>query len=469
MTASTSRVRFAPAPSGYLHVGSARSALFNWIFAKQSGGKFILRIEDTNAELASPEFYDAITDPLEWLGLDWDEGPYFQSQRNTLYLDAIEALLKSQKAYFCDCSRSEIDQRNSETGFQGGYDGYCRNRGLLETSETSVRFRTPDSGKVEVDDMVRGRISFDNTELEDFVIRRANGTPVFLVANAVDDKDMNITHVIRGEDLLNTTPKVLLLWNALDYGDSPIYAHLPLLIGDDKKKLSKRRHSVALGDFKNGGILPEAMVNYLALLGWGPSDEKEIRPIEEIIQLFQLENVNKSPAFFDTKKLEHINSHYIGAMPAEVFVYEVSKHIEQIEWAPPHYDATVVQSLSLFLQQRANRISDVVPLLDWIFEDELPQEENEKEIAKINKVMKGELVPKILEDAVSRLQDCQWDSETLSREIREVGDLLGVKSQVPVRIALTGRRTGLPLFEPMVYLSRERVIERLLKARSSLV
>ena len=469
MTASTPRVRFAPAPSGYLHVGSARSALFNWIFAKQTGGKFILRIEDTNAALASPEFYDAITEPLKWLGLDWDEGPFFQSQRSMLYLEAIDALLESQKAYFCDCSRSEIDQRNSETGFQGGYDGHCRDRGLLETSGSSVRFRTPDSGKVEVDDIIRGKIHFENIELEDFIIRRANGTPVFLVANAVDDEDMDITHVIRGEDLLNTTPKVLLLWDALNYGDPPTYAHLPLLIGEDRKKLSKRRHSVALGDFKNNGILPEAMVNYLALLGWGPSDEKEIRPVEEIIELFKLENVNKAPAFFDTQKLEHINSHYIGAMPPEVFVDEVAKHIEKIEWSPPHYDATIVESLSLFLQQRATRISDVVSLLDWIFEDDLPREEDEKEVSKINKAMKGELVPKILEDAAIRLQDCQWDSETLSREIREVGDLLGVKSQVPVRIAVTGRRTGLPLFEPMVFLSRERVIERLLKARSSLV
>ena len=465
---SNPRVRFAPAPSGYLHVGSARSALFNWLFAKRTGGTFVLRIEDTNAELASPEFYDAITEPLKWLGLQWDEGPYFQSKRKALYLEAIDALLESGKAYFCDCSRTQIDQRNSENGFRGGYDGHCRDRDLVETSETSVRFRTPDSGTVEVVDLIRGTIQFDNEELEDFVVRRANGTPVFLVANAVDDADMNISHVIRGEDLLNTTPKVLLLWGALDYGDPPTYAHLPLLIGEDRKKLSKRRHSVALGDFKDDGVLSKAMVNYLALLGWGPSDEKEIRPIEEIIDLFELENVNKAPAFFDVKKLDHINSHYIGVMPIEVFVDEVSNFIHKIGWSPPHYDVTVLQSLSPYLQQRTTRISDVVPLLDWVFEDDLPLEDEEKEIAKINKAMGGALVPQILEDAIRRLQDCQWDVETLSMEIREVGEILDTKPQVPIRIAVTGRRTGLPLFEPMVHLSRERVLERLQRARSSL-
>ncbi len=461
-------MRFAPAPSGYLHVGSARSALFNWLFAKNSGGTFILRIEDTNAELAAPEYYDAITEPLKWLGLEWDEGPYFQSEREALYLNAINMLLQSGNAYFCDCSREQIDQRNKQTGFQGGYDGYCRDRNLDETPEASVRFRTPDQGSIQVTDLIRGEVKFDNAELEDFVIRRANGTPVFLVANAVDDADMDITHVIRGEDLLNTTPKVLLLWDALDYGAPPIYAHLPLLVGEDRKKLSKRRHSVALGDFKDEGILPEAMVNYLALLGWGPSDEKEIRPIEEIVTLFSLESVNKAPAFFDIKKLTHINSHYIAAMGTGVFVDEVSRYINKIGWEPPNFDMTILEILAPFLQQRATRISDVVPLLDWVFEDELPQETDEKELNKMAKAMGAEVVPDILEEAIGRLQDCQWDAETLSKEIREVGDALNAKSQVPVRIAVTGRRTGLPLFEPMAYLSRELVLRRLQTARSNL-
>lgn len=448
-------------------MGSARSALFNWLFAKATGGTFILRIEDTNAELAAPEFYDAITEPLNWLGLEWDEGPFFQSQRQDLYLNAVDSLLESERAYFCDCSRSEIDQRNSDTGFQGGYDGHCREKGLIDAIGVSIRFRTPDSGETEVRDLIRGIVQFDNAELEDFVIRRANGTPVFLVANAVDDADMGISHVIRGEDLLNTTPKVLLLWKALGYGVPPIYAHLPLLIGDDRKKLSKRRQSVALREFKDDGILPEAMVNYLALLGWGPSDEKEIRPIEEIVDLFELENVNKGPAFFDTKKLDHINSSYIKGMTAEEFTKEVDAFLNRISWNPMYYDIEVLTVLAPFLQQRSDRLIDVIPLLDWIFEDGFPQEKDEKEIAKIDKAMKAELVPQILDGVIERFQDCTWSAEILSKAVREVGDALGAKSQVPVRIAVTGRRTGLPLFEPMVHLSRERVLKRLRKARSA--
>jgi len=449
-------------------VGSARSALFNWLFAKATRGTFILRIEDTNTELAAPEFYDAITEPLDWLGLEWDEGPFFQSQRQGLYLAAVDSLLGSERAYFCDCSRSEIDQRNSDTGFQGGYDGHCRDKGLVDPVGASIRFRTPDSGETKVRDLIRGVVQFDNAELEDFVIRRANGTPVFLVANAVDDAEMGISHVIRGEDLLNTTPKVLLLWEALGYGVPPIYAHLPLLIGDDRKKLSKRRQSVGLAEFKNDGILPEAMVNYLALLGWGPPDGKEIRPIEDIIDLFELENVNKGPAFFDTKKLDHINSSYIKVMTTEEFAKEVDVFLHRLSWKPMYYDFETLTVLAPFLQQRADRLIDVIPLLDWIFEDELPQEKNEKEVAKIDKAMKAESVPQILDGVIERFEDCTWDAEILSNVVREVGDTLGAKSQVPVRIAVTGRRTGLPLFEPMVYLSRERVLKRLRKARSAL-
>ncbi|MFV2040080.1 MAG: glutamate--tRNA ligase, partial [Acidimicrobiales bacterium] len=217
------RLRFAPAPTGFLHVGSARSALFNWLYARAHGGTLVLRIEDTNAELATDEYYEAITKPLVWLGIDWDEGPYYQSERTDLYLSAIDSLHRFGAAYRCDCTRPEIDTRNARTGFKGGYDGHCRDRRVAGGAGVTVRFRTPDDGQTIVDDIVRGRVSFDNREFEDFVIRRGNGTPVFLVANAVDDADMGITHVVRGEDLLNTTPKVVLLWTALGYGNSPIY------------------------------------------------------------------------------------------------------------------------------------------------------------------------------------------------------------------------------------------------------
>lgn len=469
MVLDTPRVRFAPAPSGYLHVGSARSALFNWLFAKHLNGTFILRIEDTNLDLAKPEFYEAITRPLEWLGLLWDEGPYYQSQRTEKYIEAVNSLLNSGHAYCCVCSREEIDSRNKETGFRGGYDGHCRNRQIKDGPGVTVRFRTPDSGTIVVTDLIRGKVEFHNSELEDFVIRRSNGSPVFLVANAVDDADMRISHVIRGEDLLNTTPKVILLWEALGYGMPPQYAHLPLLVGDDRKKLSKRRQSVALSDFQNQGILPKAMVNYLCLLGWGPPDEKEIRPIEEIVSLFNLESVNKAPAFFDIKKLHHINGEYLRALSQQDFVLLAVNHFEKIGWSPRKLNEDVLMLLSKDIQERSEMLDDLIPLVDWIFEVNTPEETNEKEIKKIAKAMQSSDVPEVLNLVIENLQDCQWNEESIGEVISQVGKTLDARSQVPVRIAVTGRRVGLPLYKPMATLDRSVVLARLVEARSKLV
>ena len=462
------RVRFAPAPSGYLHVGSARSALFNWLFAKRFNGTFILRIEDTNADLAKPEFYEAITTPLEWLGLRWDEGPYYQSQRTEKYIEAVTNLVDSKLAYCCECTREAIDERNKETGFRGGYDGYCRDHEVQDGPGITIRFKTPKTGIVEIDDLIRGKVQFQNSELEDFVIRRGNGTPVFLVANAVDDADMRITHVIRGEDLLNTTPKVILLWEALGFGAPPKYAHLPLLVGDDRKKLSKRRHSVALSDFQSQGILPEAMTNYLALLGWGPPDEKEIRPIDEIVDLFDLGSVNKSPAFFDEKKLRHINGEYLRALPSEDFAALANNHFEKIGWQPENLNLKALINLAPDLQERTEILTDLKPLVDWIFEEKIPEEKNGKEIKKIDKAMRSEKVVEVLDLVIEQLQTCSWDEKSIGEVISGVGESLSARSQVPVRIAVTGRRVGLPLYKPMAIVDRSLIIKRLTDTRSKL-
>ncbi|MEM7286858.1 MAG: glutamate--tRNA ligase [Actinomycetota bacterium] len=456
------RVRFAPAPTGYLHVGSARSALFNWLHARRHGGSLVLRIEDTNAELATPEYYAAITEPLAWLGIDWDEGPFYQSQRTDKYLAAIDQLVASGAAYLCDMTREEIDARNAETGFKGGYDGYSRDRtDVVDGPGVTVRFRTPDDGRVVIEDLIRGTVTFDNAELEDFVIRRGNGTPVFLVANAVDDADMGITHVVRGEDLLNTTPKVLLLWDALGFGDRPTYAHLPLLVGEDRKKLSKRKDSVALADFEADGFLPEAMANYLALLGWGPKDEVEVRPMHEIVQLFDLADVNKAPAFFDAKKLEHINGEYIRALSADELTERLDPWLG--EW-----DRDVIRQVAPHVQERLRRLSDIAPLVDWLFTHDAPEETDEKERTKIAKAMGNEDVPAVLDAAIAALETCDWEAATLEAIVRQVGDDLGAKSQVPVRIAVTGRRVGPPLFEPMALLDRSVVLHRLRAARATM-
>ncbi|MFN0092467.1 MAG: glutamate--tRNA ligase, partial [Acidimicrobiales bacterium] len=259
------RVRFAPSPTGYLHVGSARTALSNWIYARSVGGAFVLRIEDTDADRSRPELIDQILRTLEWLGLDWDEGPIRQSGRVERYDHAVDTLLRAGWAFH---------------------------------DEGAVRFRTPDEGVTGWDDVIRGRVEFDNVNLEDFVIRRSNGAATFLLANAVDDLDMGITHAIRGEDLVNTTPKVLLLMHALEAAAPPVYAHLPLLVNERRQKLSKRRDDVAVEDYRDRGYLPEAMANYLATLGWGAPDGVEVRPMAEIVSLFRLEDMNKASAFF---------------------------------------------------------------------------------------------------------------------------------------------------------------------------
>lgn len=422
----------------------------------------VLRIEDTNAELATPEYYAAITEPLAWLGIDWDEGPYYQSERAEKYLTAVDRLVASRAAYLCDCTREAIDARNAETGFKGGYDGHCRDRtDVVDGDGVTVRFRTPDDGRVVIEDLIRGTVTFDNAEFEDFVIRRGNGTPVFLVANAVDDADMGITHVVRGEDLLNTTPKVLLLWDALGFGERPTYAHLPLLVGEDRKKLSKRKDSVALADFEADGFLPEAMANYLALLGWGPKDEVEVRPMSEIVELFDLADVNKAPAFFDMKKLEHVNGEYIRALSADELTERLDPWLG--EW-----DRDVIRQVAPHVQERLRRLSDIGPLVDWLFTEDAPAETDEKELNKIAKAMGNEDVPAVLDAAIDALETCEWDASTLEAVVRKVGDDLDAKSQVPVRIAVSGRRVGPPLFEPMALLDRSVVLHRLRAARATM-
>jgi len=290
----TVRVRFSPAPTGFLHVGGARSALFNWLYARHTGGTFVLRVEDTDADRSTSEHVEAIGENLRWLGLDWDE-EYHQSARFDRYRAAADQLLVSGAAYRCDCSQEAVKARLEASGKTGGYDGHCRDRGVGPGEGVVVRFRTPDHGVTGWDDVIRGRVEFENELLEDFVIVRSNGVPMFHVANAYDDLDMGITHVVRGEDLVNTTPRVLLLRAAMGADDQPVYAHLPLIVNEKRQKLSKRRDDVSVGDYRDRGYLPEAMRNYLVTLGWGAKDGVEIRPIEEIIELFDIVDVNNAP------------------------------------------------------------------------------------------------------------------------------------------------------------------------------
>jgi glutamyl-tRNA synthetase len=452
----TVRVRFSPAPTGYLHVGGARSALFNWLYARHTGGTFILRIEDTDTDRSADHLVDAIYDSMRWLGLDWDE-EYHQSDRSDQHLAFAGDLLTQGKAYRCDCTRDALDARIAERHDApgSGYDGFCRDRDVQSGQGVVVRFRTPDEGVTGWDDIIRGRVEFDNAVLEDFIIVRSNGTPMFHVANAFDDADMGITHVVRGEDLVNTTPRVLLLRQALGHPEPPVYAHLPLIVNEQRKKLSKRRDDVAVGDYRAKGYLPDAMRNYLITLGWGPREGGEIAPIERFIEQFELSDINNSPAFFDVKKLQHFNAEYIRALQVEEFV-SLSSHLR-----PDRVSEDLFGRMAPFVQQRLKVLTaeEIAPLLEWIVG---PAPEP---IAKDwRKVMGKDGVAQVLTAVATRLEETDWTPSAIEECVLGVGEELQAKTQLPVRMAVTGSRTGLPLFEPMAELDRAEAVKRLREA-----
>jgi glutamyl-tRNA synthetase len=430
---SAPRVRFAPSPTGFLHVGGARTALFNWLFARHTGGTFILRIEDTDVERTREEWVDGIQSTLRWLGLDWDEGPFRQSQRAPLYADAAERLIASGHAY-----------REDEV----------------------VRFRTPDDGTTTFTDVIRGDITVDNGTLEDFVIVRSTGHPTFYLANAVDDIDMGVTHVIRGEDLLPSTARVLLLRAALGATEQPAFAHLPLLVGQDRQKLSKRHGDVALEDYRDKGYLPEALRNYLALLGWAPRDGREIASIDELVSEFRLEDVTKAAAFFDHQKLDHINGEYIRALPIATFVRESLPWLEtDPPWPPERFDPDAFDRMAPLVQERVKTLAEVPAMVDFLFLD-APMIDDKS----WQKAMKPPAAA-VLDDAIAEYEKCDWTADVLHEVTQGVGERRGLKlakAQAPIRVAVTGRSVGPPLFESLAVLGRERVLDRLRAARAGL-
>jgi glutamyl-tRNA synthetase len=464
----SARCRFAPSPTGYLHVGSAQSALFNWLFARGSGAEFLLRIEDTDAERNRPELTTNILDMLRWLGIDWDGDPVHQSERFELYRAATFVLEERGTVYWCDCTREDVEARHAQRGGKPGYDGFCRDRGLERAPGRALRVRTPDAGTTAWEDVVRGRVEFANENLEDFVIVRSNGMPLFLLANVVDDHEIAITHVIRGEDHLNNTPKQLLLWDAFGYGERPTFAHLPLLVNAARKKLSKRRDDVSVADYKARGILPEAMRNYLALLGWAPRDGIEIRPIEEMVEQFRLEDVNPSPAFFDQTKLLHINAHYIRELPEEEFVRLAA------EFLPPgDTPRWALDQLAPLVQERVRTLDEVPDMLDFLWLEEPAMDEE-----AWSKVSRDPRTGAMLDAALERLECTLWNPEGIEQAIRAAGADAGfvndeghvqlAKAQASVRVALTGRRVGPPLWESTAALGRDRAVARLRSARARL-
>jgi glutamyl-tRNA synthetase len=446
------------------HVGGARSALFNWALAERSGGTFVLRIEDTDAARNRPEWTEGILSALAWIGIHGDapafEGPYFQSAYDEAHLAAAAGLLAEGGAYHCTCSREDVKARTGSE--HRGYDGYCRDRGL---TEGAIRFRTPDEGVTVVEDVVRGTVEFPNDAMEDFVIVRGDGSPLFILANVVDDLEMRITHVVRAEEHLSNTPKQQLLWEALgpagDAPHRPVWAHVPVIVNERRQKLSKRRDKVALESYRDEGYLAEAMVNYLMLLGWSPGNDREIMPWAEMVPLFALEDVNSAPAFFDEKKLRAFNGEYIRALALEDFIARSEPWAARI----PGYDAKVFAQVAELAQTRVAVLSEITANVDFLFLDEPVFDE-----ASWAKAMKGPAA-EILAAAEEAYRDAPWETEELKSRLERAGAAYGLKlgkTQAPVRVAVTGRTVGLPLFESIEVLGRDRTLARIAAARARL-
>jgi glutamyl-tRNA synthetase len=446
------------------HVGSARTALFNWLFARHHDGAFVLRIEDTDESRNQPEWVDGIVSALRWLELDWDEGPLFQSELAARHLEAAARLLAGGRAYYCDCTTEARAARAQARGGPPGYDGYCRQRELGPGPDRALRFRTSDEGVTEVHDLVRGDVAFPNINIEDFVIVKSNGRPTFVLANAVDDRDMAITHVVRGEEHLPNTPKAILLWDALGAGPPPAFAHLPLLVNEARKKLSKRRDRVALESFRDEGYLMEALRNYLCLLGWSPGADREVLTLGEMIADFRLEDVVNSPAFFDVKKLTAFNERYLRALDRDEFVRRCQPFLTSGPWAPEAFDPSTFRRAVPLIQERVKTLAEVPLMVDFFF---LPAPVIDpgswaKAVASVDDAAA------VLAEARAAYATCEWIAGSLHDVTRAIADARGLalaKAQAPIRVAVTGRTVGPPLFESLEILGRERTLERLAAAQ----
>lgn len=456
------RFRFAPSPTGFFHVGGARTALFNWALARRLGGRFVLRIEDTDEARNRPEWTEGIISALEWLGISSAdptfEGPYMQSDNAEAHLEAARSLAASGRAYWCAMTPEEIAERAAADGVTG-YAGWSRDLGLDEGPGRVLRFRVPE-GETTVIDSVRGEVVFDNSVIEDFVLVRGNGTPVFNLANVVDDRLMGITHVVRAEEHLSNTPKQQMLWEALGH-TPPAWGHVPVLVNEQRKKLSKRRDKVALEQYREEGYLADAMVNYLMTLGWSAGDDVEIRPWSEIESLFRLEGVNLSPAFFDVRKLGAFNGEYIRMMTADEFAAECGR------WVPESWDRGRLSLIAPHVQPRLVTFSDLEGTVDFLFGPVSMDE------ASWEKAMTTEFAPALLAATRVAYADLpDWSADALKEALESVMEPFELKlgkAQAPVRVAVTGRTVGPPLFESLEALGREESLARIDAAISRLL
>lgn len=474
------RVRFAPSPTGDLHVGNIRTALFDWAYARHTGGTFVFRIEDTDRERVTDQYINAAGETLKWLGLNWDEGPevggphgpYLQSQRLEIYQEWADRFLSQGDAYRCYCSAEELEARREaakQANRAPGYDGACREltheeiaRFEGEGRKPVLRMRMPE-GKTTFTDLIRGEVTFEHEFVPDFVLMRADGSPLYTLAVAVDDILMKITHILRGEDLLSSTPRQIRVYQAMGVNESqyPFFAHLPFVMGSDNAKLSKRNGEVSIAWYRERGFLPEAICNYLALLGWSPGDDREDVTLQELAELFDVSRVNSSPARFDIKKLEAINGEKIRKMDLEdllqrsiPFLTEakvISGSIDEIE---------VVRKALPLIQERIITLSEVVPMVRFLFGDAV-EVENES-LAKISEPETKEVLRNALQ-ALSAIDG--WNEGSIESALRlALIDGMALKPRLaftPVRIAVTGSHVSPPLFESLSLLGKERTLARI--------
>ncbi|MDO9497012.1 MAG: glutamate--tRNA ligase [Nocardioides sp.] len=487
MSTSQVRVRMAPSPTGSPHVGLVRTALYNWAFARHHGGTFVFRIEDTDVARNTQESYDALLDLFAWLGLDWDEGPgvggphapYLQSERSHLYRDALERLTAAGHTYRCFCTNDEVEARRKASDSKlMGYDGFCRELDAdqvaafeAEGRPAVVRFRMPE-GEIAFEDLVRGRISFHSDHVPDYALARANGDPLYTLVNPVDDALMEITHVLRGEDLLSSTPRQIPLYAALaDVGignGAPLFGHLPYVMGQGNKKLSKRDPEANALGYREAGFLPEGLLNYVALLGWAISGDRDVFTLAEMVEAFDIGDVNPNPARFDLKKADAINASHMRLLSVEDITHRALPFLKSagvVSDPVSDSDTKLLELAMPLVAERINKLTEAVDMLGFLFVDEAAFSRDPADAEKLLDEAGRDIVQASY-DAVAGLRE--WSTAAIQEALQaKLVDELGLKPRVafgPVRVAITGRRVSPPLFESMELLGRERSLSRLQSA-----
>ncbi len=481
------KVRFAPSPTGHLHIGGARTALFNYLYAKRNGGKFLVRIEDTDLARSSYESEQVIINDLKWLGINWDEGidvggengPYRSTERTGIYKEFIDRLIESGKAYYCYCTQEELDAERKAAEEKGElplYSGRCRQLGdeqrkkfEEEGRKPTIRFRVPENEVIRIDDKVRGTVEFDSNGVGDFIIVKSDGIPVYNFAVVIDDHLMGISHVIRAEEHLSNTPRQILIYDALGF-EKPEFAHVSLILGHDRTKMSKRHGSTWVEQYRDAGYLPEAIVNFLALMGWSPESEEEIFSMEQLVEQFSLDRVSKNPAVFDNDKLNWMNSQYIKAAPLERITDLAIPHLKNGGFIGENISPETymwIKKIVSCLRNGLSYVSEITQKVGIFFGDSVTPENEETA-----EVLKGEQVPVLIETFMNKIKEAEVIDEEFGKSVfKVIQKETGIKGKnlfMPVRVALTGQMHGPEIYEVIDILGRETMLKRLEHVKSLL-